>query len=366
MEENYEKHIEKWIARFQVSRKVNLSAFFYRAASDSLGMKWLYIVVPLVIYTLNLLLMMKSGVLYSSENNYAYINDTSNSLGLSLLYFISYFVSAYFPEKFDEWIDNGIEKEYFEKKIECIIKPNEYTWKVCFFAIVLVVFSYLSGYLFYYNAAKNENMFWIRNLSAFGRLYYRVFLALTWYHSLSLLGMALSAGFSIYWSIKAKKIIYIEKDFNKNISIIKMVDILISIFSYGVFYIIVSVLFILSDRISKIRFGIYNTFSRDEASFLLILCVLSIVALVYVPLQELIRFMKLEKDKLIQELNAEIENAQVLQEKRDLIEKRNNIITDGLIYTSFTNKLVIMLSIIVPLAGVILQGAGLILDSIRR
>ena len=44
----------------------------------------------------------------------SYLRDLSNSMGLSMLYFLSYFLSSYFPFKFEEWIEVGISHEDFE------------------------------------------------------------------------------------------------------------------------------------------------------------------------------------------------------------------------------------------------------------
>lgn len=47
--------------------------------------------------------------------------------------------------------------------------------------------------------------------------------------------------------------------------------------------------------------------------------------------------------------------------KEQLILKRNDIIKQNLIYTTMTNKAIFILSVLIPLVGVVFQGIGLFL-----
>ena len=167
-----------------------------------------------------------------------------------MLYFLSYFLSSYFPFKFEEWIEVGISHKDFEslmkqKEKTVLRKKVEYIFSVFLFFLI----SFGVGYGFYSTARSNPGI-WSHNLGLMARVYYTLFLGITWYHSLSILGMALSGGAIIYWCIKSGHIIYNNEDYNKNLSITKALDILIVIFSYGLFYIVCSVLFILNDKIA--------------------------------------------------------------------------------------------------------------------
>lgn len=124
------------------------------------------------------------------------------------------------------------------------------------------------------------------------RVYYTLFLGVTWYHSLSILGMALSGGAIIYWCIKSEYIRYNKEDYNKNLSITKALDILIVIFSYGLFYIVCSVLFILNDKIAaNPPINVVNAFANDANALMLIVVVFLIVVLVYIPLHTLMKIL---------------------------------------------------------------------------
>ena len=182
----------------------------------------------------------------------------------------------------------------------------------------------------------------------------------TWYHSLSILGMALSGGAIIYWCIKSEYIRYNKEDYNKNLSITKALDILIVIFSYGLFYIVCSVLFILNDKIAaNPPINVVNAFANDANALMLIVVVFLIVVLAYIPLHTLMNFMHDKKKELINQLNSEIQRADQ-EEKSQLVKERNDIIAQGAVSTTFFNKMILILSVVLPLIAVIFQGIELL------
>lgn len=358
-EDTYTNFTISSIAIFHIFETVNIVTLARKKIANSLIRNILYIIIPILIYAGNIYNMISSNVLYGNSDKFTYINDLSNSLGLTLLYFLSYFLSGYYPQKFNEWMCFGIKADFKNNVIPANKKNIILHLVLLVIGVSLLGVGIASGYAFYSAAGSNKDAYWINNLSQFGRIYYCIFLGLTWYQSLSLLGMAISGGFTFFWSIKAEKILYIEEYYNKNDSIIKMVDILISNFSYGLFYIVGSILFILNDKVAEKNYGIKNTFYEDKPAFFLIVIVLILVILVYVPLQELLHFMKIKKEERIQDISKKIDSTNVQSEKNNLIKQRNDVVMQGLIYTSLGNKLVIVLSILIPLIGVILQGIEL-------
>ena len=314
--------------------------------------------IPILVFSVNILVLICDDVLYKPVNQFTYINDWSNSLCLSLLYFVSFFLSGYYPLKFDEFVQKGMSEELFEHIAESSKEKKKSNILLIIIGGLLFVIGFGAGYSFYAVAKSNIEAFWIYNLSAFGRLYYCLFLGITWYHSLSLLGMALSSGFVVYWLIKTKNIYYIEEDFNRNPGIISAVDIVFSTFSYGLFYIIGAFLFILNDRTAA-KYEVYNMFYEDIPSFILVLCVIFLVLLAYLPLQELLKFMKMKKDYLISNINERISKELSFEQKEYLESKRNELMKQSLINTSFTNKLVFILSVLIPSIGVIFQAIDL-------
>ena len=167
--------------------------------------------------------------------------------------------------------------------------------------------------------------------------------------------MALSGGAIIYWCIKSGHIIYNNEDYNKNLSITKALDILIVNFSYGLFYIVCSVLFILNDKIAaNPPINVVNAFANDANALMLIVVVFLIVVLAYIPLHTLMNFMHDKKKELINQLNSEIQKADQ-EEKSQLVKERNDIITQGAVSTTFFNKMILILSVVLPLIAVIFQ-----------
>ena len=220
----------------------------------------------------NIFILIYNKVLYNPNDKFTYFNDISNSLCLTFLYFLSYFLSGYYPIKFDEFIYKGIDKEMLNRITQEDENRKKYNLLLIIIGVLLFCIGFGAGYSFYSVAKSNVNAYWIYNLNNFGRVYYCLFLGITWYHSLSLLGMALVSSFLVYLIIKNDKLNYIDNDFNKNISVISAVDIVLSTFSYGLFYIIGGFLFIFNDRIAE-KYKVYNMFYKDVPSFILILVI---------------------------------------------------------------------------------------------
>ncbi len=352
------KKVSNLIYCFQTFRKINIATFLYKKLSKSLFYKWIYYIIPVVTFFINILNLIRSKVLYSPHNEFTYLNDISNSLCLTLLYFFSYFLSGYYPSKLDKFICSGVDRNFvYELRNYSKDKKKSYILLIII-GIVLFGIAVITGYSFYNVAKSNMDAYWIYNLDSFGRIYYCLILGVTWYHSLSLLGMALSSGFIVYYVIEYRNLIYIEGDFNKNVSVMSAVDIVLSTFSYGLLYIIGSFLFIINDRVAE-KYNVYNTFHEDIPSFILVLCITLLVVLAFLPLQELFVFMKVKKECFINSLNEMILKEKVDTRKEELRTKRNEIIKQNLIYTTITNKIIFVLSIFIPLIGVIFQGIDL-------
>ena len=86
----------------------------------------------------------------------------------------------------------------------------------------------------------------------------------------------------------------------------------------------------------------------------IIVVVFLIVVLAYIPLHTLMNFMHDKKKELINQLNSEIQKADQ-EEKSQLVKERNDIITQGAVSTTFFNKMILILSVVLPLIAVIFQ-----------
>ena len=70
-------------------------------------------------------------------------------------------------------------------------------------------------------------------------------------------------------------------------------------------------------------------------------------------------FMHDKKKELINQLNSEIQRADQ-EEKSQLVKERNDIIAQGAVSTAFFNKMILILSVVLPLIAVIFQGIELL------
>ncbi|MCM1187278.1 MAG: hypothetical protein NC251_12275 [Lachnoclostridium sp.] len=352
------KTISNLIYWFHTFRKTNVATKLCSRSSKSLSHKYLYCVIPVIVFSINIFNLICSGGLYTPLDKFTYFNDLSNSLGLTLLYFLSYFLSGYYPIKLEEFIEKGMDKELFDEMAKA--SKKKYPLLLIIIGLVLFGIAVAAGYFFYDAAKSNNCAYWIHSLDDFGRIYYCLFLGVTWYQSLSLLGMALLSGFIVYKTVEYGHLVYVEEDFNKNISILSAVNIVVTTFSYGLFYIIGSFLFIFNDKEAG-KYQVYNIFYDDMSSLILILIVTSLVFMAFLPLQELFSFMKKKKDCLIADLNDKIVKEAIFEKREALISKRNDIIKQNVIYTTATNKIIFILSVLIPSIGVIFQGVELFL-----
>lgn len=352
------KNVRNLIYWFQTFRKINIATLLYKKLSKSLFGKWLYYTIPIIVFSVNLFSLANQEVLYGQCDEFTYFNDLSNSLCLTLLYFLSYFLSGYYPSKFDEFVEKGINKDFFAEMADASKNKKKSVFLLFLMTMALFLIGFAAGYFFYHTAKSNKEAYWIHKLDYFGQLYYCFFLGITWYHSLSLLSMALISGFIVYKVIEYKHLIYIDDEFNKNTSIMTAIDIVLSTFSYGLFYIIGSFLFIFNDRLAA-QYKVYNTFHKDIPSIILVLVVILLVILAYLPLQELFLFMRKKKACLINALDDKILIEKVPEKKEELISKRNDLMKQTLIYTTITNKIIFILSVIIPAIGVTFQGLEL-------
>lgn len=348
--------ISRYLKCFEIFKRANIVNFLYKESEETALKKWLFRATPIICYTINLLFIITANAFWNEEIPLSFVKDMSNSFALSILYFVSYFLSYYFPSLFDKWLKCGIDSNFNNN----VSESPKLIW-VSITMIGLIVFGFFCGKIFCDTAMENGYKIWINYLNVAGKAYYMFFLGIIWYQSLSVLGMALSAGFFLFWCIKDCKIIYEKLDYNKNLSITNAIDIILCTFSYGLFYIVGAILFILNDKIAAQEpINVKNMFYDNVASLILIVVVLLIVIVAYIPLNEIIIYMRKEKEQLLAEYNQKIQETSLQSEKDIIIEKRNELINQPLIMASKSNKILIILSVLIPLIGVIFQGMDLL------
>lgn len=344
---------KKYFNYFEILQRANIVYFLYRKLEGNVVKKWLFIAIPIIFYGVNIYDIILQNAFWNNCIKLSFVKDLSNSLVLTVLFFVSYFLSYYFPYLFSRWKESGISKKYLES---VKVRPNQV--KVAIVGIFLLIIGVLCGLSFSVTAMSNGDRIWTNHLNLFGIIMYSFFLGITWYNSLSVLGMALTGGFAIFWTIRKERIVYNLLDFDKNLSIIYALDLLLCTFSYGLFYIGGSILFVLNDKVAE-KNEVYNVFSNDVSALCLVVVVLLIVIIAYIPLQELINFMRRKKKELLLYYEQQIQLNVSDDKKESLIQKRNMIIDKPVISTTISNRLAIFVSIVVPLIGVIFQGVEL-------
>ncbi len=354
--ERHKRYVENLMRIFQTARQTNIISRYYRNIQEGFYGQFLYIITPLLLYSVNLINLIGKGVLYRNGREFVYVNDIGNSLGLTVLFFLSYFLSGYFPKKFDEFMMHGTSQEV-QNSFQEYKNPDHFSlfrwiYQMALFGIVFAVV------ILFYNVIKNNDAYWMKMLDKFGILYYCFLLGVTWYCSLTVLCMTVSAGMLIFCFLRDGQMVYREDDYNRNISVIKALDVLVCIISHGLVYISGSVIVVLNDRIA-VAYGIHYLFYNDIYVAVFALFIVCLTVLECIPLKELLEFMRTKKDEMIVRLNRQIEAEGEEVIRKSLIEKRDGFIAEKLVMTTAGNKVMIILSVMIPLAGIVLQGMEL-------
>ena len=376
-----EDKMYKSIKIYRMFTNANIVCIWSEKQGMSIFKQYILILIPFVFCLADWINMYFNGILYNhnGDNNYTYVNDLSDSFGLTILFLVSYFLSGYYQRKVSEFLKCGL-----DKKCEDIIKKQKPGALGKMLGIIFMFLGLLIGTIFFINKINN-NIHWIYKIDTYAKLYHGLLVGITWYNSLTILGMATAAGFMVYWSIESGKLKYVENFYNKNISIIKAFDILACTLSYGFFYIIGAVLIILNDNIAYRKHDIEGVFNNFLHAVLLIAFIFFIVILEITPLIRLWTYMKEKKKKRLKFLNDKIEEIDKIYIKnnyfyrlyyktknfayrKDLKEYRNKMFEEmkeischGVFNDIIKSRILLFSSFIIPLTGVVIQAISVLI-----
>lgn len=371
-----EEKMYKSIRVYEMFNRANIVCVLSKKQGESIFKQYIFTVIPFIFCLVDWLIMYFSKTLYNSnEKTYAFIDDLSDSFGLTILFLVSYFLSGYYQRKVNDFLKYGIEDNTKKQRHGT---HGKLSGIICLFIGLLI------GTIFFISKVKNYGIDWLREINVYAKLYHGLLIGITWYNSLTILGMATFAGFMVYWSVRSGKLHYIENLYNKNISIIKAFDILACTLSYGFFYIIGAVLIILNDNIATRKYdGIEGVFSAFFPATALIVFICSIVILEIIPLIRLWAYMKEKKIERIKFLNDKIEqidmftansysNRQSCKIKNIKIMKkikyRDKMYTEleeischGVFNDIIKSRILMFSSFIIPLTGVVIQAINVLI-----
>lgn len=329
-------------------------------AQKHIWTRWVYYYFPFILYFGVIFSMITKEVFWPAKETFNFLTDLSNSLNMPVLFFLSYFAVGHYIEIFEDTISVAVKTKavkYKFRRIKERMKRKEITI-LCVFLFFLAL-SFFSGNAFFNNALTSDSAYWGKRLNGDHRLfiwYYSIFLTLTWYNSLSFLFHVLPASYVLYSSIKRGWIKYDKELYNKNPSIIKIYDLLILNFSYGIFYIGGAVLFVIVDIISNNLYHINNAFSQPGLAIMLFSIVLGLVIFAYIPIHELLSFMRKQKNEYMEMLRKDyLDSSLCLSEKSKIQNDINEIANKGVVLSSLGNKLIVFISLLIPFVGLVLQ-----------
>ena len=349
---------------------INISTLLKEKFEERMIARWVYLVLPILFEGILFAAMIITGVFYK-PGKFSYLRDVSNSFVLTVLFLLSYYLPGYYNNKVEYCFRSCIDDEYKKKLVtDDYYERNEQRRYYRFILdLIALAVGAGAGIGFLIKAGSSESAFWIRELyenNIIGIALYSLFLTFTWYHSLLLLGMVLSGGFAIHGLLKEDKIKYSIRDYNRNESIRTILDISICNFSYGLFYIGGSIVFIVNDNVSSRFLNVESAFSNPLLSLGLICFVLAIVLLTFVPLQTLYEYMAHRRTELLKDLDERIEQTTDADMIICLENEKKEIATSGVLFTTLSNRIVILLSLMIPIIGVILQIIQLLVDVLKK
>lgn len=349
---------------FSAFRDANPVIALRSRTTRSIAARWIYFSLPWMLHAVNFMFVIACGAFVSPPGGpkvFSYMRDVSNSVVLTGLLFLTYYLSGYYAERFEEIIEHHIRPESIAKEQVLEYERQSRYW-LCMVVFTLFALGCIAASGFYSTVKSNDNLaYWIVHLNQPGRICYCIILSATWYLSLSFLGMVIFAAYAIYWMLRAKAVEIPEFDPNGFHAVRKITSLLLNSFSYGIFYIGGAVVFIVNDHLTLREFGIKNAFSNNIVSLCTIAIIFALVLFVFVPVEQLYTDLKANKEARMRALDDQILKAD--DDRRDkLIDERQRLAGGRTLAFSFSNKLVVWASILIPIVGVVLQLIQLFVD----
>lgn len=355
----------------------------------------IYLVTPIVILLLNLSFIFEINIFFSHPEYLAFSIDLSNSMILPVLFLLSYYAINYYMDIFHETLEVCIYDMDIKKELEKAKNQKNEP-----FIAYLLIFSFLFFINFkiaeyFYQFVKLQPTYWeyqLHTQSPFYSDFFILTLTIAWYNSFCLLAMIMFCSYIFYHIIKEKYFFYHEALFNTNPSVIKIFSLLILNFLFGFFYILSAILIILVDVYVKKQFQVDVFFTNKFSILALILLVFFLSFFAYIPIRELITFMKIHRSELFKSLQQAYSPVKIIskdendedftkikknkipttlklqiqiksqqQLKQDFKAQANNrdiiikLAKKNLIITTMENKFWVLFSAIIPLIALILQ-----------
>ena len=105
--------LKKYFAYFEIIRRANMVYFLHRKLDGNVVKRWIFIAIPIIFYAVNIYNIILQDVFLNKCIKLSFVKDLSNSLVLTVLFFVSYFLSYYFPSLFLRWKENSVSGNAF-------------------------------------------------------------------------------------------------------------------------------------------------------------------------------------------------------------------------------------------------------------
>lgn len=341
--------VKRWVGVLDIVDSLNFTYNLRQLLRKGYVGKTIYLVLPVVMYMINIMLIIKAGVFGSvidSGIKVSYIEDISNSFGLTVLFFLSFFLAGYFPKLINDNIYTIIAMEPRRLK-----KKNVFLLRL----IILVILVIIMRNTFIGMAINSDGKMWVAHIHLLTLFYYVIVVALTWYNAtVSLLYVLISGGI-IYRLITKEMINYEKVLFFDNAFILKFIDMLTFNISYGIFYVIGAACFVFFDQYNNFHNHIHNTFENPYIALGLMLFVIILLIMALIPYVALLQYCSHKKGDLLSMCDNEIRKNAGNEKELDKWRKKKKSIRKSRVI--ITNKAVfaIITSVVIPLIGIVTQ-----------
>ena len=363
----YKKHVVTGIVIFETAYHISPIFYLKKYVSRKWGIKGriIYLILPFVFEMVNLLGIIQGGCFFNWDFGvFTYVRDVSNSIVLTVLFPLSYYLLGFYSFKFEDSFQKYVDKNFYNEVYQLYEKSwSNTSKKLTSFAFLLIVFitSASSVIVFFGTAARNSSAAWITSLSSFSKCFYCVFLFMTWYISLILLIMVLTAGCVVYGIIKENAFQCFGNSI-ESVSSEKFSELLLYNFSYGILYVGGAIVFIVNDIVSFKLNHVRNTFASEGPAIIMMAVVTVLVTIAYIPLQEMNVYMLRKRDALASELEYELNKDSSIDTKIIIAQERHRLSSQTMINISVGNKLMIFSSIFIPTITVVIQIVQLLVN----
>lgn len=330
------EHYDDWIILFRIKT-------FLR---KRVWTQWLYMSFPFLFTALVIGLMQYDGALFmETEEDFSFLRDSPNSFCMIILFILSYYLAPVYPSLVKGTIE-AIREYQNEIKEDGILGKMA---KCEHIGIVVSVFGALAGFPFAI-VAFQQDVGWMKEISALTRIVYGIYLSMTWYFSLCLL-ISVLTGCYLIRRIMGSESFHVFGDGYENTkhNLEKVANYISFTVSYAAFWVASAIIIIISDNINC-RYHVDLTFHKYPiTAIIVVLGVIMGVLYALLPTLEYARVVGEQKERELKKI-LKLEETEERKRREEQIKA-----VSSSVFKSGISKITLLVSMIIPVLSLVLQ-----------